>query len=478
LTAVSSNIYKYFSSLYGEDAANNYIKYIGEEPELYIRGNSIKKDCSSLPKLLKKYYDIDLEEIMGMPGSFRVVKGGSIISKTVEHINGLYYMQGLSSMIPPIVLNPSGDDVVLDLCAAPGSKTTQLAALMGNRGTIAANEISMERLKVLAYNIDRMNVVNTGIVHTKGEWLSKRYSSYFDKVLVDAPCSGLGIIQKKGEVNNWWSVERANNLGELQLKLLVGAVKMTKPGGEIVYSTCTLAVEENEAVIDKVLQKYPVELVEIELPVAAHDAFTEYEGLKFSSEIRKGKRIIPWEARSDGFFIVKLRKVDDTTNPDPAEIRGKDIKLLDYGSRELKNLFKNLKVDFGIDEEILRGYNYILKNNDIGFVSNSFEDQNPGAFERLGIKFGVIDKRGEITLHTNAAQVLENYISKNVYELEDQEELKKYMEGGTIKKDIGIAGQCVVKYHGFIMGTAVAGGQGIKSRFPRAKRTQGITFEY
>ena len=150
------------------------------------------------------------------------------------------------------------NDTVLDLCSAPGSKTTQLGEMMRNNGTLISNEIALDRVKMLVFNIDRMNLINAGIIHSKGELLSKIYPDYFDKILVDAPCSGLGIIQKKNEISNWWSLKRASILGDLQLRLLIAAIKMVKEEGEIVYSTCTLTIEENELIINKVLKKYPV----------------------------------------------------------------------------------------------------------------------------------------------------------------------------------------------------------------------------
>ena len=144
---------------------------------------------------------------------------------------------------------------------------------MDNRGTLLINEIDNERIKSLVFNLERMNVINASVIHSKGEILSKVYSDHFTKILVDAPCSGLGIIQKKGEVSNWWSLDHVDRLQHLQTKLLIAAIKMAKVGAEIVYSTCTLSIEENELVIDKILEKYPVELIDINLPIPSRLGF-------------------------------------------------------------------------------------------------------------------------------------------------------------------------------------------------------------
>jgi len=462
------------TSLYGIKPADKYVEFIKQEPSQYIRVNQLKANKKVLAKILKDNYRIKTEEIPFIPNGLKVTGGNELLGKTIEHINGLYYMQGLSSMLPPLILSPSSDEIVLDLCSAPGSKTTELGEIMNNKGTLIANEIQLDRVKMLVYNIDRMNLMNAGVIHYKGEWLGKIYSNYFDKILVDAPCSGLGIIQKKGEVNTWWSTERAKNLGELQLKLLVAAIKMLKPGGEIVYSTCTLTVEENELVINKVLNKYPVEVTDIKLSIISHDGFTKYNGESLNPSLSKGKRIFPWEADSDGFFIIKLKKIGETEALKPIQLKPSPLKFLSHEKKEIQNLLNNVKEDFGIDEKIFADYKYLIKGTDIFFINKNWNDENLSLFERIGTRFGVIDKNGEVTLHTQAAQILDKGLNKNIYTIDNQDELKIYLEGGIIKKDIGYLGQCVVKYQNYILGTAVVTNHGIKSRFPRAKRTQEI----
>lgn len=475
---VSNKIYEYLDSLYGESSAKRYLEFINEEPTSYIRVNKLKTTKEKLSETLFEDYNIKTENIARLENALKVSPRNELLGKTIEHIIGEYYIQGLSSMIPPIVLNPLPGDIVLDLCAAPGSKTTELAELMENKGTLVSNEVQLDRLKMLVYNLDRMNILNTGVTHTKGEWLSKHYTEHFDKVLVDAPCSGLGIIQKKNEVNDWWSPDRAERLADLQLRLLIGAIKMTKVGGEIVYSTCTLTPEENELVLNKVLEKYPVEVMEIELPVKSHSAFTYYKGIQLNKELEKAKRILPWEADTDGFFIIKLRKIGETESPEQTLPQQRELKLLGSEKKEIRPLLKNIHDHFGIPDEILSDYKYLIKSNDVFFISKDWSDPYPGYFQRIGTKFGIIDKNGQLTLHTQAAQVLQSYISKNIYEIENQDDLKKYLEGGIIKKEINITGQCVIKHKNFIMGTAVVTGTGIKSRFPRSKRTQEIYTDF
>ncbi|HQF43386.1 MAG TPA: RsmB/NOP family class I SAM-dependent RNA methyltransferase, partial [Ignavibacteriaceae bacterium] len=311
-TEVSNKIYNYFSVLYGREAADKYLAFIEKDPAQYIRVNTSRISNEELVNLISEKYQIKTEKVENFNNVLKIIDGQDRIGKTIEHVLGFYYIQSLSSMLPPLVLNPDSNDVVMDLCGAPGSKSTQLAELMGNKGTLIINEVDNKRIKSLIFNLERMNVVNSSVIHSKGEVLSKVYSEHFTKVLVDAPCSGLGIIQKKGEVSNWWSLEHVQRLQQLQIRLLVSAIKMAKVGAEIVYSTCTLSVEENEIVIDKILEKYPVKLEQVKLPIPSRSAFTEYNGVKLNPELKKAIRVLPWEIDSDGFFLVKMIKTDKT----------------------------------------------------------------------------------------------------------------------------------------------------------------------
>jgi NOL1/NOP2/sun family putative RNA methylase len=474
LLQIGNKIIEYLGSLYDEASAKKYVEFINEEPTQYLRANRLKTSREELSYNLLKEYEIKTAPVNRIESALKVLDSKKLTGKTIEHIIGEYYIQGLSSMIPPLILDPKPGETVLDLCAAPGSKTTELAELMNNQGTLVANEIQLNRVKMLVYNLDRMNIANAGAIHTKGEWLSKHYSGHFDKILVDAPCSGLGIIQKKEEVSDWWSIERSGKLGDLQLRLLIAAIKMAKTGGQIVYSTCTLTIEENELIINKVLDKYPVEIMEINLPLKSHPAFTNHRGNKLNFELSKAKRILPWEADTDGFFVVKLQKTGETISPEQTIPPQKDNRFFSINDREIKPLIGNLTEEFHLPEEIFSEFQYLVKGNDIFIVSGEWSDPFPGHFQRIGTKLGVIDKNNRLTLHTQGAQLFHKHIKSNIYEIEDQDQLKKYLDGGIIKKEFKTGDQCVIKYKNYILGTAVETKAGIKSRFPRAKRTQEI----
>jgi len=473
LSEVNQEIKNYLTSLYGETSEKQYSEFIKKDASVYLRINTLKTNKSELIRSLNEQYGIICSEIENLPNALKLIEGEKVIGKTIQHIAGKFYIQGLSSMIPPLVLNPTFEEKVLDLCAAPGSKTTALGELMKNKGTLVANEISQNRVGMLVFNIDIINLCNTAVTHNRGEWLNRYFSEYFDKILVDAPCSGLGILHKRDEVSDWWSLERVEALGELQYRLLVSAIKMLRVGGELVYSTCTLTIEENELLIDKILNKYPVEINEIELPVKSISGFTEYKKTKLSSSLNLSKRIIPWEVDSDGFFIVKLIKKDNTTSPEQVKTKIKS-KVLSSDSKLIKEYLQNIYEDFGIDENVLRDYKFILNGNNIFFVNKNFDLENINLFHRYGVRFGKIDNHSNTILHSQAAELLRNAITKNIYELKNTNELKTYINGGTIKEYSIKGRQCAVKYRNDILGTAAVTKTGLKSRFPRAKRTQNI----
>ena len=470
---LSENISDYIFSVFGKEFLERYKEYVESDYVSYIRIPGADDEQKKIVSRLSDY-NIKLEKVENVPNAYRLLDGYSIIGKTLEFALGKYYIQSLSSMIPPLLLNPTEVDTTLDLCAAPGSKSTQIAELMNKRGTFYANEISIGRIKSLAHNLDKFNIINVGVMNFKGELISKYIDNYFDKILVDVPCSGLGIVQKKQEVSNWWNKNQAVKLSATQLKLLISAIKIAKVGAEIVYSTCTLTIEENELVIEKVLEKYPVELVDIDLPVKSHPGFTNYGSEKLNSELAKTKRIIPWDINSEGFFIAKLRKTGETEPAKKVELKKSNLNFVIWNNKYIKKYLEELSEWFGIPIEVFHNYKYLIKKTDIHFIDAGWNTENLNLFNRAGIKLGRIDKNNRIILHTLAAQIFQNHITQNIVELTDTVQLNTYMKGGTIKLDVEPKGRKVVKYKNEIIGSAIATKDGLKSQFPRALRTGEI----
>ena len=236
-------------------------------------------------------------------------KGRRDIGNTLESALGYIYVQEASSMIPPVVLDPKPGEVVLDIAASPGSKTTQMAAMMRNKGIIVANDIKPDRMKSLVMNLQKCGVQN--VVTTMQE--GRKFSGYqFDKVLVDAPCSGTGTIKKSLKTINIWNPSMIKRLSFIQKKLLITGFENLKPGGVLVYSTCSVEPEENEGVVDYLLEKEPSATVEkIKLQVKRSEPFLSFDSENYSEHVKNCLRIWPQENNTEGFFIAKVRKMSD-----------------------------------------------------------------------------------------------------------------------------------------------------------------------
>ena len=214
-------------------------------------------------------------------------------------------------MMPIVALNPQPDDILLDLCAAPGSKTTQAAAKMNNQGSIIANDVSLGRILILAANIERCGITNTIITKQPGNELTARLQKLnfqADKILIDAPCSGEGNIRCSPRTYLEWSEPMLKALAKKQRRIISSAVQLLKPGGEIIYSTCTHAPEENELNVQYMLDNFDLEILPITLPIKTRPGITEWGDQKLSPELKKAVRIYHHDNDMEGFFLCKLRK--------------------------------------------------------------------------------------------------------------------------------------------------------------------------
>jgi len=231
------------------------------------------------------------------------------IGNLLEHSLGYIYTQQAASMIPPLVLDPKEDEIILDIAAAPGSKTTQIASMMKNTGILIANDYTTLRMKPLSMNLQRCGVLNCIITLMKGQWF-KNSGMEFDRILVDAPCSGTGTIRKSFKTLRIWNPNMVKRLSITQKQLLETAFNILKKNGTLVYSTCSLEPEENEAVVDFLINKYDnAKLETIELKhIKKSQPILEFEKNKYKEEIKKCLRIWPQDNDTEGFFVAKIRK--------------------------------------------------------------------------------------------------------------------------------------------------------------------------
>lgn len=271
-----------------------------------IRVNTLKKSVAEVKKRLSSKWEI--EEIPWCKeGLFVEHKEGRLdVGNTVEHALGYYYVQEAASMIPPVVLDPQPGEIVLDVCAAPGSKSSQMAQYMQNKGVLIANDVVGQRLAALGINLQRCGVSNSVVTQMKGERI-KGYS--FDKVLLDAPCSGTGTIRKSIKTIKWWNPKTVVSIAGMQKKLILNSFDLLKKGGVMVYSTCSLEPEENEGVVDYLLQnREDAELMDIKLDIKRGSPVLEFGKEKYDPSIKKCLRLWPQDNDTEGFFVAKIKK--------------------------------------------------------------------------------------------------------------------------------------------------------------------------
>src|SRR3989338_3046011 len=221
-----------------------------------IRANTIKIPLEELKKRLEKNWA--LEQIPWCKEGFyieHIKKERRDIGNLIEHSLGYFYTQEAASMIPPIVLGSRPGDIVLDMAASPGSKTTQIAQYMQNKGILIANDYTIERMKPLSINLQRCGASNAIITLMNGQWF-KRSGIEFDKILVDAPCSGTGTIRKSLKTISIWNPDMVRRLSITQKQLIETGFNLLNENGTLVYSTCSLEPEEDEEVVDFLINKY------------------------------------------------------------------------------------------------------------------------------------------------------------------------------------------------------------------------------
>jgi NOL1/NOP2/sun family putative RNA methylase len=222
-----------------------------------------------------------------------------------EYLFGYYYLQESAAQLPVQVLDPKPTDIILDCCAAPGGKTSQLAQAMKNQGVIVAYELKPHRLVSLLMNLERTGVEN--VVLFKGDAAcAKLLETQFDKILLDAPCAGNFVSDK-----DWFEkrdIDGINRSSAIQKRLLKAAVEVLAPGGVLVYSTCSLEPEENELNMQWALENLPVRLENVSLPIG-DPGLTNIFGKKLSPDIAKCRRFWPHKTNTEGFFIAKLVKI-------------------------------------------------------------------------------------------------------------------------------------------------------------------------
>tara|TARA_B100001250_G_scaffold375251_1_gene362677 strand:- start:218 stop:1144 length:927 start_codon:yes stop_codon:yes gene_type:complete len=286
------------------DNVHNFDEVINRPLKQSFRINSLKGDSEKILSNLRKY-DETIESTDWYSNGFTTKLEN--LGSSIEHFTGQIYIQELTSMMPALV-TPDINEFkrIIDCCAAPGSKTTQIAEMMQNKGEIIANDSKHSRLKSLRGNLDRLGITNTTV--TLRDFRSFP-NTEADIYLVDAPCSSEGTIRKKNTIRRNLKENDYNRFSRTQKGILERVCEMAKKGDQIIYSTCTFAPEENEEVVNAILQKHSVKLKKVDIKnLTIGKGITHWRGETYDKEIQKCGRIWPHHNDTDGFFIARIEK--------------------------------------------------------------------------------------------------------------------------------------------------------------------------
>ena len=358
----------------------------------------------------------------------------------VYHEAGVYYLQEASAMAPVALLDPQPGEKVCDLCAAPGGKTTQIAGRMNGEGFLLCNEINPKRAKILSRNIERMAVSNALVTNEHPANLAKRYPGFFDRVLVDAPCSGEGMFRKEEAAVTDWSQETVEMCARRQAEILHSAAQLVRPGGRLVYSTCTFAPEEDEEAVANFLAAHP----EFEAEQVDDPWFVPGENASF--------RMWPHKLLGEGHFAAVLRK-------NGGEETDADIPKGEKLPKEWQSFARELDIRLPEGKAVSFGQNLFWAPADMPDISRL-------KVLRPGLELGTVKKDRFEPAHALALWLKE---CKNIQCYGgDSEEMQAYLHGDVVPS--GEKGWCLVCADDYSIGWGKGDGRVLKNHYPKGLR--------
>lgn len=426
------------------DEFDDFLKCYEGEIFRGLRVNTLKTSFEELNKII----GFDLKKTPFCKNGAYIPENIKSLGNNPLHHSGAFYIQEPSATSAVTMLNVQKGDRVLDLCAAPGGKSTQIAADLMGTGFLWSNEIVKNRANILLSNIERMGVKNAVVSSCYPESLCSKLSGFFDKVLVDAPCSGEGMFRKDSQAEKEWSVEHVKSCAERQLQILNSAKKALKPNGVMVYSTCTFSKEENEQVIEKFLDENPDFVLE-------------------EPEVSFGRRTMDYAVRifpmdgGEGHFAAKFRKKSE----------GEPV----YYSAETENIHKKDKEnivaffkDILYDDEILENMKII--NNKIYAIPHSMPAVQGLQILRGGVLLGEIKKNRIEPAHHLFMSLKKDEVRQYADFDVNSQEILRFLHGEEIEVDAGLKGYTAVCVNGITTGFGKASNGKLKNKYPKGLR--------
>lgn len=426
---------------------DDFIKSYDTQINRGVRINKLK--CDTLPELFS-----DSEKVLWCPDGY-YVKDGTVSGNHPYHAAGVIYFQEPSAMCVAEGLPLCDDAKILDLCAAPGGKTTHIGARMKNKGLLVANEIISKRASILSENVERMGLTNTIVTNETPSHLAEKFQGFFDGIIVDAPCSGEGMFRKEPQAVDEWSVNHTLSCAVRQKNILDDAYKMLKCGGYIMYSTCTFSYDENEAVVKHMMEKYNMELC----PIPGLDMLSQGIG----DGMENCRRVFPHKNKGEGHFTALLRRTEE--NETATEFVKKQNKRKDTTLETAVRLyyeFEKSALKVHLDGE------FVLFGDNL-YVLPQYVDIDKLKVLRCGLHLGEVKRNRFEPSHALSHAFDEDVYINKVETLQNSEDIKKYMHGETLSSDV--SGWCVIKTEKYIVGWGKGSNGIVKNHYPKHLRT-------
>lgn len=379
------------------------------------------------------------------------------------HAAGVYYIQEPSAMAPAAYLDAQQGEKILDLCAAPGGKSTQIAAAMRGEGLLISNEIHPARAKILSENIERMGIRNAMVTNESPQSLAKVFEAYFDRIMVDAPCSGEGMFRKNADACDEWSPENVTLCAERQAEILECAASMLRPGGRMVYSTCTFAPEENEGTISQFLAKHP----EFEIADVMHYPQMSSGVAAWTTDPQPGLertiRLFPHHVDGEGHYLAVLMKAGSVSeNYEGYCAKGLEKGIpehdakeyLDFAKETLRNKPEGRLIRFG--EQL-----YLAPEN--------MPSTKGLKVLRPGLHLGTMKKNWFEPSHALALALRPEDVLHSHDMTGNSQDVRAYLNGQTLQAD-GEKGWYLMTVDGYSIGWGKLAGGMIKNHYPKGLR--------
>jgi len=474
---------------------NSFLAAAGRPEPVSLRVNTLRASPETLRTALESR-GFRFEPIPGLPAFLRVLEEPFPISLTLEHWLGHFYLQQAVTGVAPLALGAQPGERILDLCAAPGGKTSHLAELLEGRGIVVAGEKSEGRIRGLLGNLYRMN--HTGVLVVAADGRTFPSGVLFDRVLVDAPCSGEGNLRRRGKAPSaeGSSASFREYLTGVQRSLLRRAVELVKPGGVVLYVTCTFAPEENEAIIARALARLPVTLEPIPLNIPHETGLTQFEGRDFTSDMEHAWRLYPQHLDSGGLFMARLRRTDGDVPPDD-EVRHRGWTEVPAGFAEragsptpaevghaptdrIAEGLARLREEMCVTPEALAGGRWMLRGDSVWLHScaewpvDAWEAEHEANFRsdwRLvstGLRAFRYESSGRLRATNDMLRWLDRHIGERNVDLTGSECLR-LLEAGDVAVDGVSNGAAALRLEGHVIGRGWVRSGRLRSEIPRAR---------